>query len=148
MGLKSSPYHLKKFIEKVFNDDAYEKFSKDLSISERKLLPESFRKIIKTYFDDTFIFADNYDILFVVLKLVLIVSRSAKIKFSIKKCTFFTQKIKILGYFFDTKDTILATENLKLPPASLYELHSRLSSFQYQSVFIPYLKHISYPLQF
>ena len=47
MGLKSSPYHLKKFIEKVFNDDTYEKFSKDLSISERKLLPGSFRKIIK-----------------------------------------------------------------------------------------------------
>ena len=61
---------------------------------------------VKTYFDDTFIFTDNYDILFVVLKLVLIVSRSAKIKFSIK--TFFTQKIKILGHFFDTKDTILA----------------------------------------
>ena len=30
----------------------------------------------------------------------------------------------------------------------MYELHSRLSSFQYQSVFIPFLKHISYPLQF
>ena len=155
MGLKSSPYHLKKFIEKVFNDDTYEKFSKDLSISERKLLPGSFRKIIKTYFNDTFIFADNYDILFVVLKLVLIVSQSAKIKFSIGKCTFFTQKIKILGHFFDTKDTILAMDKLKASAiinmkktASLYELHSRLSSFQYQSVFVPYLKHISYPLQF
>ena len=99
MGLKSSLYHLNKFIEKVFNDDAYDKFSKDLSISERKLLPGSFRKIIKTYFDDTFIFADNYNILYVVIKLVLIVSWSAKIKFSIEKCTFFTQKIKILGYF-------------------------------------------------
>ena len=99
MGLKSSPYHHKKSIEKVFNDDAYDKFSKDLSISERKLLPGSFRKIIKTYFDDTFIFADNYNILYVVIKLVLIVSWSAKIKFSIEKCTFFTQKIKILGYF-------------------------------------------------
>ena len=93
MGLKSSPYHLKKFIEKVFNDDANDKFSKDLSMSERQLLPGSFRKIIKTYFDDTLIFADNYDILYVVLKLVLIVSWSAKIKFSIEKCTFFTQKI-------------------------------------------------------
>ena len=86
---------------------------------------------------------------------MLFVSRSAKIKFRIKKCTFFTQKIKILGYFFDTKDTILAMDKLKASaiinmkkPASLYELHSRLSSFQYQSVFIPYLKHISYPLQF
>ena len=115
MGLKSSPYHLKKFIEKVFNDDAYEKFSKDLSISERKLLPESFRKIIKTYFDDTFIFADNYDILFVVLKLVLIVSQSAKIKFSIKKCTFFTKKIKILGHFSIQKTLYWLWISLKLP---------------------------------
>ena len=30
----------------------------------------------------------------------------------------------------------------------MYELHSRISSFQYQSVFIPFLKHISYTLQF
>jgi RNase H-like domain found in reverse transcriptase len=40
-----------------------------------------------------------------------------------------------------------ALQNLK-KPSSLFELHSRLASFQYNSVFIPYLKHIAYPLQF
>ena len=33
-------------------------------------------------------------------------------------------------------------------PSSLYELHSRLASFQYQSMFLPYLKHILYPLNY
>jgi hypothetical protein len=33
-------------------------------------------------------------------------------------------------------------------PASLFELHSRLASLQYQSTFLPYLKHILYPLHF
>ncbi|MEG1724594.1 MAG: RNase H-like domain-containing protein [Anaerovoracaceae bacterium] len=33
-------------------------------------------------------------------------------------------------------------------PSSLFELHSRLASFQYNSMFIPFLKHISYPLHF
>ena len=60
-----------------------------------------------------------------------------------------------MGYSFNTRETILTMDKLKASailnmkkPSSLYELHSRLSSFQYQSVFIPYLKHISYPLQF
>ena len=71
------------------------------------------------------------------------------------KSSFFTENIKVLGYSFNTTETILTMDKLKASailnmkkPSSLYELHSRLSSFQYQSVFIPYLKHISYPLQF
>ena len=61
----------------------------------------------------------------------------------------------MLGYSFNTRETVLTMDKLKASailnmkkPSSLYELHSRLSSVQYQSVFIPYLKHISYPLQF
>jgi hypothetical protein len=42
---------------------------------------------------------------------------------------------------------ISAIQNLK-KPSSLFELHSRLASFQYNTAFIPYLKHIAYPLQF
>jgi len=33
-------------------------------------------------------------------------------------------------------------------PNSLFELHSRLCAFQYQSMFLPYLKHILYPLHY
>ncbi len=33
-------------------------------------------------------------------------------------------------------------------PSSLYELHSRLASFQYQQAFLPFIKHILYPLNF
>ena len=155
MGLKSSPYHLKRFIDKVFSSEAFAKFSSTLSEEEKLLLPESFAEIIISYFDDCFIFADNYDKLLVALKLVLMVAREAKVKFSIEKSSFFTENIKILGYSFNTRETILTMDKLKASailnmkkPSSLYELHSRLSSFQYQSVFIPYLKHISYPLQF
>ena len=155
MGLKSSPYHLKKFIDKVFSVSAFQQFSSQLSEREKSLLPESFAEIILSYFDDCFVFADDYERLLVALKLVLIVARAAKIKFSIEKSAFLTENIKVLGYSFNTRDTILTMDKLKASaiqnmkkPSSLYELHSRLSSFQYQSVFIPFLKHISYPLQF
>ena len=81
-------------------------------------------------------------------------AREARIKFSIEKATFFMTKIKILGYSFDTKNIELTMDKLKASaimnmkkPLSLFELHSRLCSFQYQSMFIPWLKHISYPLQ-
>ena len=154
MGLKSSPYHLKKFLNKVFNSDNYENFKKQLTPEEQNLLPPSFEEFLLSYFDDVFIFADTYEQLFAVLKLTLLVCRMAKIKFSIEKSSFFTQNIKVLGYAFNTKDTILQMDKLKASailnmkkPASLYELHSRLSSFQYQSMFIPYLKHITFPLQ-
>jgi len=154
MGLKSSPYHLKRFVDIVFSQDAYNTFSKELTDDEQDLLPGSFADIIISYFDDCFIFADTHEQLFAVFKLVLLAAQRAKIKFNIEKSSFFTQKIKVLGYSFDTNNTILTMDKLKASailnmkkPASLYELHSRLSSFQYQSVFIPFLKHISYPLQ-
>ena len=137
MGLKSSPSHLKKFIESVHNQKSYDKFKTKLTTEEQNILPGSFDFIIKTYFDDTFVFADSYEILLVVLKLVLLVARWAKIKFSIEKTMFFTQNIKVLGYSFNTKDTILTMDKLKASailnmkkPSSLYKLHSRLSSFQ------------------
>ena len=52
MGLKSSPYHLKKFIDIVFSERAYAKQIAKLSSSERELLPGSFEQIILSYFDD------------------------------------------------------------------------------------------------
>ena len=61
----------------------------------------------------------------------------------------------MLGYEFDTRDTKLTMDKLKASaimnlkkPSSLYELHSRLASFQYNNMFIPYLKHLAYPLHF
>ena len=154
MGLKSSPHHLKRFLTIVFSQENYEKYKCELTDEEQRLLPGSFLDIIISYFDDVFVFADDYEQLAAVFKLVLIVCRVAKIRFSIEKSSFFTHKIKILGYSFNTKETILQMDKLKASailnmkkPASLYELHSRLSSFQYQSIFIPYLKHIAFPLQ-
>ena len=113
MGLKSSPYHLKKFIDKAFSMSAFEHFSSQLSEREKSLLPESFAEIILSYFDDCFVFADNYEKLLVALKLVLIVARAAKIKFSIEKSAFLTENIKVLGYLFNTRDTILTMDKLK-----------------------------------
>jgi hypothetical protein len=79
----------------------------------------------------------------------------AKIKFSSEKSKFFTTNVKVLGYSFDTSNVQLTMDKVKASgimntkkPSSLYELHSRLASFQYQSMFLPYLKHILYPLNF
>ncbi len=45
------------------------------------------------------------------------------------------------------KNKASAFLNMK-KPSSLYELHSRLASFQYQQAFLPFIKHILYPLNF
>ncbi len=155
MGLKSSPYHLKMFMNIVFSQDQFDKLKMQLSQAERDLLPSGFADIVISYFDDCFVFADTYEQLFVCFKLCLMAAREAKIKFSIEKTTFFTTKIKVLGYSFDTKDAMLTMDKLKASaisnmkkPSSLFELHSRLCAFQYQSMFLPYLKHILYPLHY
>ena len=64
LGLKSSPYHLKKFIDLVFSKKAYMQQVAKLSSSERELLPGSFEQIILSYFDDCFVFPDNYEQLY------------------------------------------------------------------------------------
>jgi dUTPase len=155
MGLKSSPYHLKMFMNIVFSQEQFDKLKEQLSQAERDMLPSGFTEIVISYFDDCFVFADTYEQLLVCFKLCLMAARQAKIKFSIEKTTFFTTKIKVLGYSFDTKDALLTMDRLKSSaisnmkkPSSLFELHSRLCAFQYQSMFLPYLKHILYPLHY
>ncbi len=71
----------------------------------------------------------------------------AKIKFSSEKSKFFTTNVKVLGYSFDTSNVQLTMDKVKASgimntkkPSSLYELHSRLASFQYQSMFLPNLQ--------
>jgi hypothetical protein len=61
MGLKSSPYHLKKFMDLVFSNENYDKFTSELSQKERKLLSPSFDDIIASYFDDVFVIGDTYE---------------------------------------------------------------------------------------
>ena len=56
MGLKSSPYHLNKFIEKAFNQTTYDELVNRLTAAERKMLPDSFQDIFISYFDDFFVF--------------------------------------------------------------------------------------------
>ena len=155
MGLKSSPYHLKKFMEVAFSKTQLDKIIKLLTPEERKHIPNTFDQMIITYFDDGWIYADTYEELLTRWKAVLLACRAAKIKFSAEKCTFMTKNIKILGYSFNTEDVILTMDKLKSSaimnmkkPSSLFELHSRLCSFQYQQNFLPFLKHILYPLHF
>ena len=155
MGLKSSPYHLKRFLDQVYGKKSYETYVARLSQRERELIPSSFEDIIVSFFDDVFIIGDDYEQTLANFKLCLMIARDAKIKFSVEKSSFLTTKVKILGYEFDTKDVILTMDKLKASaiqnlkkPSSLFELHSRLASFQYNSMFIPFLKHIAYPLHF
>jgi len=98
---------------------------------------------------------NTYEQLHVATKIFLMASTEAKIKFIAEKTKFFTMQIKVLGYALDTSQDILTMDKLKASgflntkkPSSLYELHSRLALYQYQSAFLPYLKHILYPLNF
>ena len=155
MGLKSSPYHLNKFIEKAFNKDTYDKLKEKLSKEDQQLAPDSFQDIFISYFDDFFVYGDTYEKCIIALKLVLQAARLANIKFSAEKTKFLTKNFKVLGYNYNTetlhltmnKNKASAFENMK-KPSSLYELHSRLASFQYQQAFLPFIKHILYPLNF
>jgi len=69
MGLKSSPYHLKNFMNLVYSKAQFEKLKERLSNEERRLLPSSFDEMIIAYFDDCFVFADTYESLHVCFKL-------------------------------------------------------------------------------
>ena len=155
MGLKSSPYHLNKFIETAFNAETFNEIKGKLPESEKLHAPASFKEVFISYFDDFFVYADTHQKCIIALKMVLEAARRAGIKFSAEKTKFLTTKIKVLGYSYDTmslnlcmnKNKASAFENMK-KPSSLYELHSRLASFQYQQQFLPFIKHILYPLNF
>ncbi|MEI7489024.1 MAG: reverse transcriptase domain-containing protein, partial [Chryseobacterium sp.] len=155
MGLKSSPYHLACFMKKAFSQAVFDEIKSSLPTEEQDLLPTSFAQMLIAYFDDIFLYRDTYEELYVAMKVLLKASAFAKIKYSSEKSKFFTTNIKVLGYNFDTMAEQLTMDKVKASgilnikkPSSLYELHSRLASFQYQSMFLPYLKHILYPLNF
>ena len=61
MGLKSSPYHLNKFLEKAFSQDVFNNLKNKLSIEDQNMLPSSFSDFLKNYFDDFFVYADDYE---------------------------------------------------------------------------------------
>ncbi len=70
------------------------------------------------------------------------------------KSVFITTKFQIAGYEFDTKQGSWTTDKLKSRalhnmkrPTSLFELHNRICVFSYHARFLPYLKHIFFPLQ-
>jgi hypothetical protein len=140
-------------MDETFSSDAFTEYSTKLSEKERMLLPLSFEDIIITNIDDAFIFAENIEQLLVCLKLVLMVARDAKLKFSVEKSVFVTTKLQVAGYDFDTKNAALTMDKLKSSailnmkrPNSLNELHNRICVFSYHSAFLPYLKHVLYPL--
>jgi hypothetical protein len=153
MGLKSSPYHLKKFMDLAYSNSAIEKYKSMLPQEEADLLPSTIEEILANYFDDNYIIGDTPEIALACTRFCLLIARDAKIKFSIEKSAFLTTKVKILGYEFDTKDAILTMDKLKASAimnfkktSSLFELHSRLASFQYNSVFIPVYEAYSIPI--
>jgi hypothetical protein len=155
MRLKSSPYHLKKFMEKAYCNEAIQIYKEMMPEEERKLVPNTMEDILCNYFNDNYIIGEDPKTLLACARLCLLIARDARIKYLIEISAFVTTKVKILGYEFETMDAILTMDKLKASaiqnlkkPSSLFELHSRLASFQYNSVFIPYLKHIAYPLQF
>jgi hypothetical protein len=131
----------------------YFEYAAKLSLKERKLLSWSFKDIILVSIDDAFVFANDIETLLVCLKLLLRVARDHKIKFSVQKSVFITTKFQIAGYEFDTKQGSWTMDKLKSSalqnmkkPTSLFELHNRICVFSYHSRFLPYLKHILYPL--
>jgi hypothetical protein len=71
MGLKSSPYHLKKVMEKAYSEEALKKYRKMLTKEEEKLLPSSTDDITVSYFDDSFVLASTYEEALAAAKLCL-----------------------------------------------------------------------------
>ncbi len=59
MGLKSSPYHLNKFIKRAFNDKTYRLLAKQIPPEERDFLPNSFQEIFISYFNNFFVYTDD-----------------------------------------------------------------------------------------
>ncbi|MFN9898835.1 MAG: reverse transcriptase domain-containing protein, partial [bacterium] len=100
MGLKSSPYHLVKFMAIAFSQQVFDKIIATLTPEEQKLLPASFEQMMSAYFDDIFVFRDTYQELYVALKVLLMAAAEANIKFSSEKSKFFTTNVKVLGYSF------------------------------------------------
>ncbi len=56
MELKSSPYHLVKFMAIAFSQQVFDKIKATLTPEEQKLLPASFEQMMSAYFDDIFVF--------------------------------------------------------------------------------------------
>jgi Reverse transcriptase (RNA-dependent DNA polymerase) len=113
MGLKSSPYHLKKFMEKAYCNEAIQRYKEMMPEEERKLLPNTMEDILCNYFDDNYIIGEDPKTLLACARLCLLIARDARIKYSIEKSAFVTTKVKILGYEFDTMDAILTMDKLK-----------------------------------
>ncbi len=128
--------------DETISDDILQVIHRSNS-NEQKQLPNSFLDILISYFDDMFVYAETYKKAILALKVVLEAARIAGIKFSAEKTSFLTKKIKVLGYNYNTdslrvtmdKNKASAFLNMK-KPSSLYELHSRLASFQYQQAFL------------
>ena len=70
MGLKSSPYHLVKFMAIAFSQQVFDKIKATLTPEEQKLLPASFEQMMSAYFDDIFVFRDTFQELYVALKIL------------------------------------------------------------------------------
>jgi hypothetical protein len=82
------------------------------------MLPDSFQEIFISYFDDFFVYADDYEKAILALKIILQASRLANIKFSAEKTTFLTKKFKVLGYHYNTETLHLTMNKSK---ASAFE---------------------------
>jgi dUTPase len=153
--LKITNYHINIFMSIAFSQDVFDKIKATLEKHEQELLPDSFTKMLCTYFNNIYLYSNTYEELYVALKVLLIAATEAKIKFDCKNSKFFTTNVTLMGYELNTSKVQLTMDKLKSSgilntkkPSSLNELHSRLASFQYQSKFLPYLQHILYPLNF
>ncbi len=67
---------------KKIDQETYDKIKETFPDNERRLLPNSFNDLLISYFDDMFVYADNYRQAIIALKIVLEAARLAGIKFS------------------------------------------------------------------
>jgi hypothetical protein len=81
MGLKSSPYHLKKFLDKAYSQEALKRLRLQKPKEEEDLLPQStytVDDINVSYFDDSFVLASTYEETLAALKITLMIARGKK----------------------------------------------------------------------
>ena len=154
-GAASAPQIFTYVMMMIFSKETFARVKRKLPSWLQKHINniDSFESFVKFYIDDIFIFSENVEEHEAHIYMVFLALEFGGMKFSIHKCDFFTDGVKILGYHVDPKNAMIGIDQIKgssilnwEKPNDLNVLQSRLFALRYWSRFIPYLNDISYPL--
>ena len=155
-GLASSPYHSQSAMNITFADVIFNEWKLRNKISSSLFPYTSYRDFEDHFLDDILIFSDinlGVEVHLLCIDAVMYALERAGWIIGLKKCQFFSEKIKWLGVDLNAKEgtaeinadraqAILDTRN----PRSCAEASSRMSLILYCAGFLPLLKKIMLPI--